>query len=137
MGYAELFEAASDISGGGIDGGVGTVAAIDRPPGEHVTEPVDFGDGVEQPGDERLLGVVLDGLGVGCDGELDATNEVEDFAYPRRLRLRIPAERGAEAPVADARTLGEVEKTGQLRRGNVRGHPRQRRAKGSARIRDA
>ena len=129
---SEVFKATRDIGGSGIDGVVGTFAAIDRPRGEHVTELVDFADGVEQRGDELFLRVFLDGLGVRRQGELDAANEIEDFAYPRRLRLGVTTQRGAEAPLAHAGTLGEVEEPGQLRWGNVSRHPRQRRATGSA-----
>ena len=66
--------------------------------------------------------VTLEHRRVLAEGELGAPDEIQEVVDALRLRLRVAHERGAQAPVLDAGTFGELDESSEGRRFDVGGH---------------
>lgn len=128
--HAQLVEAPRHGAGNRIDRGIGTFAnQINRPSREDVAEAVDLGRRMQESDQVRmvsgLLGIplqrapdllpgTLDDLAVRTKGPLDPAHQLEDPLGPHRLGLCVADQRRAQAPVLDARSLGEVDQAREL-----------------------
>ena len=137
VGHSERVQAGPGSVGYGVDLGVGTFAGdVARPSGEHVAKAVELPGDTEQldeMGVIRVDGTAPDGgpergavtakhAGLLGQCELGVPDDVEEIVDPLGLRLGIADERGPHAPVLEARTLREVDETGEVSRLDVGGH---------------
>jgi hypothetical protein len=135
--YAEEIELLRDIVDDAVDLGVGTGAGdVDGPGGQDVAEAVEL-SGYTQDADDLRVGrgrptmfecrpepfaVTLEPGAVLPECPLGAAHEIEEVVDALRLRLRVPNQRGAQAPVVRARTFGEVDQASESWRIGVGRH---------------
>jgi hypothetical protein len=139
---AEGVEAVGDVGDDLVDLGVGTVAgAVDRPRCQPVAEPVELGGREQERGHvgvrtrrRRRIGghgrpdrgtVAFEQLAVAVQPTLGAAHELQHPGGPFRLGLRVADEGRTQAPIGDARALGEVTQPRQLGGFDLDRHPRQ------------
>jgi hypothetical protein len=143
VGNAQRVEVRGDLFDGRVDLGVRAVAGdVDGPPGEDLTEPVELSRHAEEVDEVGLSSVVrgrvvleclpqrgtvaLEQRGMLTQCPLGPPDEVQDVIDPLGLRLGVPDEGGAQAPVLRVGTLGEVDEVGEGAGFDLGGHGEQR-----------